>query len=150
MVRSKRTVALAVTILAIALAVAGCSGGGCPWKDASAVTIQPATACLSASVLNWSADDNGGFHGGCVAPDVRVTNACSDSLVVPGVVQLTADANSVDTGDAGAAFDGGGVATIVSGATGAFEVNLPSSENVSLPATLGGQSVTLSFTLTRQ
>ena len=44
---------------------------------------------------------------------------------------------------------GGGVAG-AAGATGAFEVDLPSSENVSLPATLGTQSVTLSFTLTRQ
>ena len=61
-----------------------------------------------------------------------------------------ADANAVDTGDAGAGFDGGGSATIAAGATGAFEVDLPSSENVSLPATLGTQSVTLSFTLTRQ
>jgi len=140
---------LTAAVGALALIAWGCSGGGCPWTQAQ-VSVSPATACLGASVLNANGESG---WGGCVSPDVRVSNACAEPLVVDGVVLLTADGSGPDTGDGGAPTDGGRDAltavTIAPGETKVFEVDHPGSESAAVPAKLGTQDITFELSLSK-
>jgi len=117
---------------------AGCVGGGCPWTHASAVTVEPATSCLSAEVLNAS----GNGPGGCVSPSLQVTNACSEAVTVPGVLLLV-------EGDGGFTTSGESDATVTidPGTTASFEIARPASDTVSVSASLGSQPVAFDFTV---
>jgi len=129
------TVPFALMLAGIALA-GGCHPGGCPWTQVSAVTTQPATSCLAIHVEN--ATGSGSF-GGCVSPDLSITNACPTALVLTGTNVRLLGADGTPVAASGA--------TIAAGTTAVIEIDLTSTSNQEdVPATLGTQAVTLSFT----
>jgi hypothetical protein len=138
---------VALTLAALGAANAGCvDPGGCPWTHASAVTIQPASPCLSVTLLNATGS---GSYGGCVDPDLSVVNSCSSTLSVSSVYALTASGGLLEDQPG---YDGGVGPTTVdisAGTTGAFEVNPPSGDPVVVNAQLGGAALELSFTLSK-
>jgi hypothetical protein len=141
-----RAVLLFVTFAGLASSLALASacfplGGGCPWTEVSPVTVQPATSCLTITVEN---PNGGGSFGGCVSPDLSITNACADALVLDGSNLRLLGPNGLPVEQ-----DAGSV-SIAAGSTGVVDVDLTSSTGAqSVKGTLGAQPVTLSFTTQR-
>jgi hypothetical protein len=135
----KRFEAVMVTpVVSLMCFVGGC--GGCPWTHASGVTITPSESCLSAHVLNAAPGDD--ELGGCVVPDLEVTNSCADPLTIPNAFALNGSGTMLAS-DAGVMS-----VTIDAGATGAFQLasTEPTGATYDVSAMLGTQVVTLSFT----
>ena len=101
-------------------------GGGCPWTKASAVQVSPATACLDVSVMGATAGASGtGAAGGCVNPDLRIANACTDTLVLDGI---------------------DGQVSVAPGETTIVEVPGQGATTYDVEASLGSEPIQLSFT----
>lgn len=66
-------VAICLLLTFLAFPVSHASAG-CPWTDASPVTVTPATPCLSLSARQGA--------GGCVHPEITGVNNCTDALTI--------------------------------------------------------------------
>lgn len=161
---TQRASVLATCFATLTLA-AGCigdpGGGGCPWTQASDVSVAPASAsCLTATLADPSSPSN---TGGCVSPDLTVQNDCSETLTVnegqpPSGGGGVPDAGAHDGGDAetGGSLDGdagadAGPAQIVIAPGESAEIRIQghgAGEYV-VHGTLGTTAVTFTFTTRR-
>lgn len=70
-------VALILISLLIPLGfLTGC--GGCPWTRSTEVEIEPEISCLTAKI----ARPDGEYKGGCVNPQLLLTNNCDETLII--------------------------------------------------------------------
>lgn len=120
------------------VACVGPGGGGCPFTEHSDTTVEPATSCVKSRVTNG---EDGSTAGGCVDPDVAITNTCSEALVVHDVV-LVADPKVTASGAPGDV-------TIAPGATTYVETAGKGATDYAIAATLGKTELTIRFSTSR-
>lgn len=131
--------AFVIASAACVVAVVGCSKGTCPYPGTSTVSVDPGQACLGIQLSS------------CTHPSLAIDNACKDALYLPTEFQIPPTGVAADAGATGAEIE------VLPGRSYTFEVRedkartrTATREDYSVPARIGSQAITITFSITSE